>query len=120
MDAVNTLYGVNMIALAYRAKSDNGKKSKANKANFLSYLLATDCVATLTGIPEEKKQYYPDGTRAPSKCIYSCKFVEEYYDGMPYSDIVNRNSQFLLGIEEAFRTTSIFKIIPCYILGVYA
>ena len=39
---------------------------------------------------------------------------------MPASDIVNRNAQFFLGTEEAVRTTSIFKIIPCNILGVYA
>ena len=50
----------------------------------------------------------------------SYKFVEEYYDGMPDSDIVNSNAQFLLGIEEAVRTTSIFKGISCSILGVYA
>ena len=37
MSAVTTLDVVKMIALAYREKSDNGKKSKANKSNFLSY-----------------------------------------------------------------------------------
>ena len=35
--ALTTLDGVKMIALAYRAKSDNGKKAKARKAKFLSY-----------------------------------------------------------------------------------
>ena len=39
---------------------------------------------------------------------------------MPASDIVNHNAQFLLGIEEAVRSTSIFKIIPFSILGLYA
>ena len=39
---------------------------------------------------------------------------------MPDYDIVNRNAQFILGIEEAVRTTSIFKVIPCFILGFYA
>ena len=41
VDGVTTLDGFNMIALAYRAKYDNGKKSKAKKANFISYFLAT-------------------------------------------------------------------------------
>ena len=35
--AVTTLYGFKMIAIAYCAKSDNGKKAKAKKDNFLSY-----------------------------------------------------------------------------------
>ena len=39
---------------------------------------------------------------------------------MPDSDIINRNTQFLLGIEDAVRTKSIFKIIPCSIIGFYA
>ena len=41
MDAVTTLDGVKMIALAYRAKSENGKKAKAKRANFLSTILST-------------------------------------------------------------------------------
>ena len=49
--AVTNIDGVNMIALAYHEKSDNGKKAKAKKANFLSSFLATDCVTTLPGIP---------------------------------------------------------------------
>ena len=61
----------------------------------------TDYVTPLPGILEEKKLHYPYGTRNPSKLINRCKFVEEYYDGIPNSDIVNRNAQFLLGIEEA-------------------
>ena len=73
---VTTVDGFKMIALAYRAKSYNGKKEKAKNANFISYFLATDCVTTLPGIPEEKKQNYPYGTRAPSKLMNRCKFVE--------------------------------------------
>ena len=88
MSVVTTINGVNMIALAYRAKSDNDKKEEANKANFLSYFLATDCVTTLPGIPSDKKQHYRDGTISPSKFINRCKCVEEYYGGMPASDIV--------------------------------
>ena len=109
-----------MIALAYRAKSENGKKGKAKKANFLSYFLARDCVTTLPGIPEKNKRRYPDWTIFPSKFTNRCKFVEEWYDGMPDYYIVNHNAQFLLGIEESVWTTGIFKILPCSILGVYA
>ena len=75
--AVTNIDGVNMIALAYHEKSDNGKKAKAKKANFLSYFLATDCVTTLPGIPEEKKQHDPDGTISPSKFTNRLKFSEE-------------------------------------------
>eukprot|EP00957_Ditylum_brightwellii_P068022 5164449-Ditylum_brightwellii.AAC.1 len=39
---------------------------------------------------------------------------------MPASDIVNRNAQFLIGIEEAIRTTDIFNRIPCSVIGIYA
>ena len=77
MAAVTTLDGVNIIALACRAKYDNYKKAKAKKANFLSYFLATDCVTTLPGIPEEKKQHDPDGTISPSKFTNRLKFSEE-------------------------------------------
>ena len=118
--AITTLYGVKMIALAYRAKYDNGKKAKAKKGNFIINFLATDCVTTLPGIREENKRHHPNGTRSPSKFSNCCKFVEEYYDGITDSNIVDCNAQFLLGIEEAVLTTSIFKTIPCYILGVYA
>ena len=38
-----------------------------------------------------------------------CKFEEEEYDGMPASDIVNSNEQFLLGIYETVQNTSIFR-----------
>ena len=76
MDVVTTLDGAKMIALAHRAKSDNGKKAKANKDKFLKYFGATECVATLPGIPEENKRHYPDGKRAPSNFINRCKFVE--------------------------------------------
>ena len=51
MSDVTTLNGVKMVALAYSVKSDNNKQTKAKKANFLSYFLATDCVTTLPGIP---------------------------------------------------------------------
>ena len=37
MAAVTATNGVKMIALAYRAKSDNGKKAKAKKTKCLGY-----------------------------------------------------------------------------------
>ena len=39
--ALTTLDGVKMIALACRIKYDNGKKTKAKKANFLSFFYHT-------------------------------------------------------------------------------
>ena len=76
-NSVTTLHGFKMIALAYREKYDNRKKAKSKKANFISYFLATDCVTTLPGIPEEKKKHYPYETRAPSKLINRCGFLEK-------------------------------------------
>eukprot|EP00957_Ditylum_brightwellii_P100828 7684864-Ditylum_brightwellii.AAC.3 len=99
--AVGEVDDIKLIVLVYRAKSDQGKKSKRKKMNFIRYFIATDCVTTISGVPAEKKQHCPDGTIAPSKFIPQCKFVETYYEAMPASDIANRNAQFLLGIEEA-------------------
>ena len=98
MASVTTLNGFKMIALAYREKYDNVNKEKAKKDKFISYFLTTYCVPTLPVIPEEKKRNYLYGTRYPSKFVNSCKFVEEEYYGMPDSDIVNHNTQFLPGI----------------------
>ena len=67
---------------------------------------------TVPVIPADKKLNDLDGTISQSNIINCCKFVEEYYDGMPSSDIVNRNVQFLLGVEEAVQTTRIFKKHP--------
>eukprot|EP00957_Ditylum_brightwellii_P027164 2053826-Ditylum_brightwellii.AAC.1 len=46
---------IKFIVLAYRAKSDQGKKSKRKKMNFISHFTATDCVTMLPGVPAEKK-----------------------------------------------------------------
>ena len=89
-----------MISLSYRANTCNSKKIKDKKSNFLSYFLAIGCVTTLPDIPADKKRHYPNGTISPSKFINRYKFLEEYYDGMPACDIVNRNAQFTLGIKE--------------------
>eukprot|EP00957_Ditylum_brightwellii_P060538 4596662-Ditylum_brightwellii.AAC.1 len=80
------------------------KKSNTKKAIFYSYYIATDCITTLPGKAAEKERHHPDRSRDPSKFITYCKMIKEYYDGIPASDIVNRNAQFLLGIEEAVRT----------------
>ena len=101
MDAVTNLDGVKMIALTYCAKYDDDKKAEANKSNFIRQFLETYCVTTIPGIPADKKQNYPDRKRSPYNFINCCKFVKEYYDGIPDSDIVNCNAQFLLGIEGA-------------------
>ena len=77
MDIVTTINGTNKIEIVYREKYDNGKKARAKKANFISYLLATYCVINLRGIPEEKKKHYPYETRAPSKLINRCGFLEK-------------------------------------------
>ena len=37
MDSVTTLDGLNITSLAYHAKSDNGKKEKSKKSNFLGF-----------------------------------------------------------------------------------
>ena len=71
------------------------------------------------GTPAEKLRHRPDGTRAPSKFVQRPKLVEEYYDGMPQTDIVNRNAQHLLAIEEAIRTSSFKHRIVCSILGTW-
>eukprot|EP00957_Ditylum_brightwellii_P108708 8292083-Ditylum_brightwellii.AAC.1 len=81
--------------------------------NFYSYFLASECITTLDGKPADKKQHYPNGSRAPSKFVPHCKTVEEYYEGM-------LNAQFLIGIEEAIQTIDIFKRITCSVIGVCA
>eukprot|EP00957_Ditylum_brightwellii_P084119 6394892-Ditylum_brightwellii.AAC.1 len=95
-------------------------KSKAKKSNFYSYFIATDCVTTLDGKPTGKKHHYPDVSHAPSKFVKRNFLVEEYYDDMPATDIVNKHAQFLLGIEEAIHTKYIFKRIPYSIIGQWA
>ena len=45
--------------------------------------------------------------------------MEEYYNGMPGTDIVNRNAQYLIGIEEAVRTKDVFKRMACTVIGTW-
>eukprot|EP00957_Ditylum_brightwellii_P190087 14471421-Ditylum_brightwellii.AAC.1 len=56
------------------------------------------CITTLDGKAAEEKQHYLNGSRTPSKFVPHCDAVEECYDGMTASDIVNRNAQFLISI----------------------
>ena len=78
-------------------------KGKRRKYNWISTFIATDCTTTIDGLPAEKKRHDPEGNRVASKFIPRPKMVEEYYDGMPATDIVNCNAQFLLGIELLFK-----------------
>ena len=45
--------------------------------------------------------------KAPSVFVPRPKLVEDYYNGMPGTDIVNRNAQFLIGMEGSVRTTDV-------------
>ena len=81
--------------------------------------IATDCTTTLPGSPAEKKRHHSDGRRAQSKFVPRPKLVEEYYKGMPASDIVNRHAQFCIGIEEAVCVTDIRRRIACSIVGTW-
>jgi hypothetical protein len=45
--------------------------------------------------------------------------MEDYYTGMPATDIVNQHSQFLLGLEAAIRTTDIKKRMATSIIGTW-
>eukprot|EP00957_Ditylum_brightwellii_P108791 8299063-Ditylum_brightwellii.AAC.1 len=110
---ITTVDGIKLIAMAYHGQSEKGKKNKTTKTNFYSYFLASECITTLDEKPAEKKRHYPNGSRAPSKFVPRCKSVEECYEWMLTSNIVNRSTQFMIGIEEAIWTTNIFKRIPC-------
>ena len=57
----------------------------------MSTFIASDCTTTLIGPPAEKKRHTPDGRRAPSICVKRPKLVFDYCNGMPGTDIVNRN-----------------------------
>eukprot|EP00957_Ditylum_brightwellii_P109101 8323386-Ditylum_brightwellii.AAC.1 len=52
--------------------------------------------------------------------LYPIVKLLKNYEGMPALDTVNRNAQFLIGIEEAIRTTGIFKRTPCSVIDMYA
>lgn len=110
------LDGEKFIAVGWRGKSEKARKGKKKKY-FMSTFLFTDCTTTQPGRPAEKKRHHADLTRAPSKFISRPRCIEEFYTSMPASDIVNRNAQFLIGIEEAIRTTEIRKRIGCSIVG---
>ena len=95
-----------VIALAWRGKSDKGNKGK-KKTFWMSTFLASDCTTTLPGTPAEKKRHTITMEKAPSVFVPRPKLVEDYYNGMPGTDIVNRNAQFLIGMEGSVRTTDV-------------
>lgn len=92
-----------LLGVVWRGKGSR-LSSKKKKNNWVSTFLCTDCTTTLPGVPAEKKRHDAEGKRAPSKFVDRPRCVQEYYDGMPASDIVNRHAQFLLGLESAVRT----------------
>ena len=81
--------------------------------------IASDCTTTLSGPPAEKKRHTPSGTRVKSVFVNRPKLVSDYYQGMPGTDIVNRNAQFLIGLESAIRSRNIHKRMCCTVLGTW-
>ena len=116
--AKTTIDDERVIAVAWKGKSDKSNKGKKKKF-WMSTFIASDCTTTLQGEPAEKKRHAPDGTRAPSVFVQRPKLVENYYNGMPGTDIVNRNAQFLIGLEEAARTRDIHKRMCTTVLGTW-
>lgn len=89
------------------------------KKFWMSTFISSDCTTTLPGQPAEKKRHTPAGKRAPSVFVKRPKLVADYYNGMPGTDIVNRNAQFLIGIETAIRSRNIHKRMCCTVLGTW-
>ena len=117
--ATTTIDGEKVIALAWKGKSDTGKKAKKKRKFWMSTFIASDCTTTLPGVAAEKKRHTPEGKRAQSVFVKRPKLVADYYNGMPGTDIVNRNAQFLIGLEEAVRTRDIHKRMCCTVLGTW-
>ena len=107
-----------VIAVAWKGKSDKYRKGKKRKF-WMSTFIASDCTTTLPGPPAEKKRHTPEGARVNSVFVPRPKLVADYYHGMPGTDIVNRNAQFLIGLEAAIRTQNIHKRMFCTVLGTW-
>ena len=116
--AVTEIENEKVIGLAWKGKSDKGNKGRKKKF-WMSTFIASDCTTTLAGNGAEKKRHTKDGRRAPSVFVPRPKLVEAYYNAMPGTDIVNRNAQFLIGVEEAIRTGDIHKRMCCTVLGTW-
>ena len=116
--AVTEIDNEKVIGLAWKGKSDKGNKGRKKKF-WMSTFIASDCTTTLPGNGAEKKRHTKDGKRAPSVFVPRPKLVEAYYNAMPGTDIVNRNAQFLIGVEEAVRTSDIHKRMCCTVLGTW-
>ena len=110
--------GKKVLAVAWKGKSDKGNKNKKQKF-WMSTFLSSDCTTTLAGNPAEKKRHTPDGRRTTSVFVPRPQLVQDYYDGMPGTDVVNRNAQFLIGLEEGVRTRNIHKRMCCTVLGTW-
>ena len=108
-----------VIAIAWKGKSEKSKKNKKKRKFWMSTFIASDCTTTLPGAPAQKKRHTPDGRRATSVYVPRPKLVEDYYNAMPGTDIVNRNAQFLIGLETAIRTENIHKRMLCTVLGTW-
>lgn len=116
--ATTKIDGEPVIGLAWKGKSDRGRKGKKKKF-WMSTFIASDCTTTIAGTPAEKKRHTKDGQLAPSVFVPRPKLVEDYYNAMPGTDIVNRNAQFLIGMEDAVRTSDISKRMACTILSTW-
>jgi hypothetical protein len=101
-----------------KGKSDKTRKKKG-QAYWMSTFIASDCTTTLAGDPAEKKRHNIHGKRVASTFVPRPKLVQMYYDGMPGTDIVNRNAQYLIALEEAIRVENIHKRMACTVLGTW-
>ena len=117
--ATTTIDSEKVIACAWKGKSDKSRKGKKLKKFWMSTFIASDCTTTLPGPPAEKKRHTPEGKRVASVYVKRPKLVFDYYNGMPGTDIVNRNAQFLIGLESAVRSQNIHKRMCCTILGTW-
>ena len=73
----------------------------------------------MDGTPAEKKRHDKAGNRVELKFVKRPQMVQEYYNAMPATDVVNRNAQFLLGIEAAVRTSNPFTRMACTVIGTW-
>ena len=117
--ATTTIDGEKAIAVAWKGKSEKGRKGRKKKAFWMSTFIATDCTTTLPGAPAEKKRHHINGKKAPSVHVPRPKLVEDYYNGMPGTDIVNRNAQFLIGLEGSIRTSDVSIRLASTILSTW-
>lgn len=90
---------------AWRGKSDK-LKGKKKRNNFVSPFIFTDCTTSLRGVDARKRRHNPDGTPAPAKWIKRPQFVEDFYTGMPATDISNKDRQSCYSAAEFYKTSN--------------